>query len=488
LYVGTPFKVPGVQLPKERLEGFQKTSVLAPGASQRITLPVDVSDLTFWDAKSSRQVVYNGTYTFGVGTDANHVVTTKSVRVHGNLAPAVQYVTVQPESVVYQAGDTIDLTGKNKWIKDDTDPTQEQRDLSITADNVVEAVNSDQSFVNLKHTKVSYRSSDTSVATVSAAGQVRAVGDGVATISATVNGVTGSAPIVVQHSLRLNAPAVVGPGGTASATTTFTNGSTAARRNVAVSVTVPDGWTATATTPATFASVGGGKAVTTTWQLTAPAGAQPASYPVSASVSFSGGTYGDSGTVAVPNTSFEATFDNPSITDDTNTAPGNLDGEGASLSAQALAAVGFTPGGTVNHDGLAFTWPAAASGTPDNVVASGQSFAVTGSGSTLGFLGLGDFGNASGSGTVVYSDGTTQSYSLAFADWWSGSALPGGDIAATLPYINNPGGRQDQTVHVYYASVPLQAGKTVKYLSLPNVSQGVTQGTAAMHVFAVAIG
>ena len=38
----------------------------------------------------------------------------------GAITPKVQYVTVQPESVVYNAGETIDLTGKNQWIKDDT--------------------------------------------------------------------------------------------------------------------------------------------------------------------------------------------------------------------------------------------------------------------------------------------------------------------------------------------------------------------------------
>jgi beta-glucosidase len=488
LYVGTPFTVPGVQLPKERLEGFQKTSVLAPGASQRITLPVNVADLSFWDAKASRQVVYDGTYTFGVGTDADHVVSTKSVRVRGSLTPKVQYVTVQPEAVVYNAGDTIDLTGKNKWIKDDTDPTQEQRDLGITADNVVEAVDSDESFVNLKKAVVSYRSSDDAVATVSRSGRVKAVGDGVATISATVDGVTGSAPIVVGHSLKLAAPPVVGAGASASATTTFTNGSASARRHVAVSLTVPAGWTATATTPSTFASVGGGKTVTTTWRVSAPADAQPASYPLAASVSFTGGTYSATATVPVPYASFESTFDNPAITDDTNTTPGNIDGEGASLSAQALAAVGFSPGQPVTHDGLTFTWPSAATGTPDNVVAGGQSFAFTGSGSTLGLLGLSAFGSTSGSGTIVYSDGTTQAFSVAFADWWSGSATAGGDIAATLPYLNNPGGQQNQTVHVYYASVPLQAGKTISYLALPDVSQGVTDGTPAMHLFAVATG
>ncbi len=75
------------------------------------------------------------------------------MRISGTLTPKVQTVTVQPENVVYNAGDTFSLTGKNKWIKDDTDHSKEQRDTSITADDVVEAVDNDQSFVDLTTTK-----------------------------------------------------------------------------------------------------------------------------------------------------------------------------------------------------------------------------------------------------------------------------------------------------------------------------------------------
>jgi len=35
---------------------------------------------------------------------------------------------------------------------------------------------------------------------------------------------------------------------------------------------------------------------------------------------------------------------------------------------------------------------------------------------------------------------------------------------------------------------PLQSGKTVKYVTLPNISQQAIQGSTAMHIFAAAIG
>lgn len=41
---------------------------------------------------------------------------------------------------------------------------------------------------------------------------------------------------------------------------------------------------------------------------------------------------------------------------------------------------------------------------------------------------------------------------------------------------------------MYYAGVPLQKGKTVKYVTFPDISQAAAQGQNAMHIFAVSIG
>jgi beta-glucosidase len=192
----------------------------------------------------------------------------------------------------------------------------------------------------------------------------------------------------------------------------------------------------------------------------------------------------------VPYPSWSAAVDNTGISDDANTAAGNLDGGGASYSAQALAAgtPSLTPGATVTHDGISFTWPNAQPGTPDNVVAGGQTVPLTGSGSTLGLLGTGDYGTASGTATITYTDGTSQTFPLGFADWWANTPTPGDDILTSTPYINNPTGHQNQRVSIYYASLPLAAGKTPQYLTLPDVSHGAVSGQTAMHIFSVAIG
>ena len=130
---------------------------------------------------------------------------------------------------------------------------------------------------------------------------------------------------------------------------------------------------------------------------------------------------------------------------------------------------------------MTFTWPNSTPGTPDNVVADGQSFPLTASGSTLGFLASGT-GDTSGTGIITYTDGTTQAYSLAINDWTNNSSpAPGSDILVTLPHRNaSGGGSTNVPVHIYSATITLQAGKTVAYLTLPDVP--------GMHIFATAIG
>jgi hypothetical protein len=179
-------------------------------------------------------------------------------------------------------------------------------------------------------------------------------------------------------------------------------------------------------------------------------------------------------------------FDNAGISSNADPAAGNLDGGGYSYSAQALAAVGLTPGASLTHDGLTFTWPDVPAGEPDNVLASGQTIAVSGSG-TLGFLGASDYYSSSGTGTITYTDGTTQSFALPLADWWANTAAPGGDILVSVPYMNTSSGKMDQKVSVYYAAVQLEAGKTVQSVTLPDVSQQAVQGSPAMHIFGIAV-
>jgi beta-glucosidase-like glycosyl hydrolase len=471
LYVSTPGAGAG-DVPLERLAGFQKTAPLNAGQSQHIVLPVKISDLALWDTVHSRETVADGTYQFRVGTDASTIVARTDVQVSGAFTPHVQYVTVQPESVVYHPGQSIDLTGANKWLADDTNPAEEpDRNRTIVADNVVEAVNDDQSFVDLSQTHATYKSTNPAVASVDGNGVVHAVKDGVTTITATVNGVSGSTPIVVQGTLTSSVPSILAPGASATANATFTNGSTNDVRGLTVVASVPDGWTATPTTPTSYDRVPAGSSVTAKWTISAGSGVDPGAYSIGFTATSSAGTFSSSGDVNVPYASVAAAYNNTGISNDNAPAAGAFDGRGLNYSAQALAAGGFAPGQTVTSGGIDFAWPQP--NIPDNIVAGGQVLPVSGSGRLLGFLGASAFGNTSAPGTIVYTDGSTQSYTLSFADWWSGSAAPGTSIAATAPYINTGpnSSRQNQTVHVYLTWAALDPNKTVQYVILPNVAQ-----------------
>jgi beta-glucosidase len=146
-----------------------------------------------------------------------------------------------------------------------------------------------------------------------------------------------------------------------------------------------------------------------------------------------------------------------------------------------MAAAGLTPGAAVTAQGVSFTWPHYAPGSFDNLRAEGQTIHLSGSGSTLGFLGSGGFGTQSGTITIGYTDGTTQSATLTFADWYADNPVAGGTIVATVPWNPAPGSTLGaHQVSVYSAVIPLAAGKTVASVTLPT--------NFNLHVFAVAAG
>jgi hypothetical protein len=169
------------------------------------------------------------------------------------------------------------------------------------------------------------------------------------------------------------------------------------------------------------------------------------------------------------------------VNDSSPLSGGGFDGSGSSYSAQALAAAGLTPGATITHSGLTFTWPTAPAGQPDNVITAGQTILATGSGTTLGFLGATANGSASGTGTITYTDGTTQSATLGFTDWTSGSPSFGNGTAAAMPYRNSASGTSQRIgTKVFTTNIALQPGKAVASVTLPSrANQG------QLHVFAL---
>ena len=178
-------------------------------------------------------------------------------------------------------------------------------------------------------------------------------------------------------------------------------------------------------------------------------------------------------------------FNNAGISADADVTAADFDGTGTSYSEQALTSAGFGPGAVITHGGLTFTWPDVPAGQPDNVVAAGQTILLSGSGTTLGFLGAASSDGRRGSGSVYYTDGSTSTFQLTLASYL-GPPDPGNDIVAVLPYVNGgPAGQSEQAAYVFYAAVPITPAKTVQAVILPNPGSGTDGG---MHIFAVGIG
>jgi glucoamylase len=181
----------------------------------------------------------------------------------------------------------------------------------------------------------------------------------------------------------------------------------------------------------------------------------------------------------------EQAFDNVGVTSPAAPAAGNFDGIGDSFNSAGLAEDALSPGGSLLHDGLAFTWPDVAPGQPDNVVADGQTVALSGQGTVLGVVGASAYGSASGTFTVTYADGSTTSAQVTLADWVDNTPAQGTDFLATTAGWD-PGGTIP--VSLSYASVALDPNKQVVSVTLPTVGASVGRGVTSMHIFDLAIG
>lgn len=170
-------------------------------------------------------------------------------------------------------------------------------------------------------------------------------------------------------------------------------------------------------------------------------------------------------------------FDNQGISTDDDPAAADLDGKGASLSAEALAGAGWTPGRALTLLGAPLTWPATAPGTPDNVRADGQTVRLDGRGDALAFLVTATAGHTvQGDGSVTYADGSRSAYRLGVPDWRRGTLAT---KALALPRLNTATGPRAERASLYAVTVPLNPGRAVTSVRLPDAD--------GLHVFALAV-
>jgi hypothetical protein len=296
---------------------------------------------------------------------------------------------------------------------------------------------------------------------------------------------------VAQVTVSTASP-LASPGKPVTVTATVTASGGDSLTGIQAGLEVPAGWQVTPAGPMSLGNTAAGGSVRAQWTVTAPANAAPGSNTLAAWASYTaaGTRQALLGSVSatVPYASLAATFDNVGITDDSDISPadlsGGLDGDATSLSAEDLATLGLTPGGTFSYGRITFTWPNVAAGAADNIT-------VTGSGSTLGLLTTGTYATAraGGTGEVVYSDGSTQSFTLTDPDWGFGPVTASDQVAVSTTYHNLSGtGVITRMGDIFFHAIPLDAGKTVAAVILPTVSSHATGGTPSLHVFAIAVG
>ncbi|MDA2803090.1 SGNH/GDSL hydrolase family protein [Nocardiopsis suaedae] len=171
-------------------------------------------------------------------------------------------------------------------------------------------------------------------------------------------------------------------------------------------------------------------------------------------------------------------YDNRGISDDADPGAADLDGQGRSLSAQALRRAGWGPGQELTLHGTRLTLPDTRPGEPDNVVADGQSVPLRGKAEAVTLLAAATGGGAEGEGRIVYADGTRHDYTATAPDWETG---PLTTKAVELDHANTADGTVGAPVRLYAVTVPVDRDRPLARIELPTVSGG-----ARMHVFDVA--
>jgi len=178
VYVKTPDSPASLERPIKRLKGFKRVTIPA-GQIKTVSIDINCADLWFWDTEKGKITFDQGKYIFEVGASSKDIKAQLETTMSGTYKPILTTVVAESDRVVLKPGDNIQTS--------------------------VTGAMSDDSFFDLSHTNVSYKSNNTLVATVDATGKVSATGVGVALIIAdvTVDGITvsNSYPVKVMPNL-----------------------------------------------------------------------------------------------------------------------------------------------------------------------------------------------------------------------------------------------------------------------------------------------
>jgi beta-glucosidase-like glycosyl hydrolase len=167
IYVKTPESPANLERPIKRLKGFKRVAIPA-GQTKNVSIDINCADLWFWDSKNKQITFDLGKYIFEIGASSKDIKGKVEATMSGNYTSVLETVVADCDKFVFRPGNT--------------------------AQTIVSATMSDDSFYDIKKAKVTYKSNNPLVASVDENGKVTAKGVGVASIFAnvTINGKTVS--------------------------------------------------------------------------------------------------------------------------------------------------------------------------------------------------------------------------------------------------------------------------------------------------------
>ncbi len=195
LYVTTPFEPASAQRPIKRLEAFEKVT-LNPGQSKTVTFKVKAASLAFFDEASNKYVLDPGRYGIQIGSSSanSDIKLTGSVKISGSIAQTPTVVNAKP----IETGDTA--RGVAQRVMFDINTTIDpQLTVSMNDQQLYGYVTKGQSTPMPAGLKVSYKSDRSKVVQVTGT-TLKAVGSGIATVTATVtyHGVSAATKFTVD--------------------------------------------------------------------------------------------------------------------------------------------------------------------------------------------------------------------------------------------------------------------------------------------------
>ncbi len=197
MYVNTPDAAPSLERPIKRLEGFQKV-FLAAGQTTRVTLPIKIADLAFYNEADQRFEVDRGAYGIQISTSSadSDIQVQDRINVRGALTQKPSVLTAQPRIADRDAARGISqrvMFPENVEI----DPGLT---VSMNDDSLYGWIAPGQRKPLPPGTRLSFHTDRPSVVSVDRWGAIRTVSNGVATITATAtyHGASASTSFVVR--------------------------------------------------------------------------------------------------------------------------------------------------------------------------------------------------------------------------------------------------------------------------------------------------